>query len=109
MSPGDWARSGTRGPDSLPDDIRARAIQDFGPSEGPDVYTRLITEIPERMPNSSWPRTLRCILYLADGDPARLTDAIRLCLQDPRDVMYAAEYDQEVRVRDFNDPFPREH
>ena len=53
------------------------------------------------------PRVVRCVLYLADGDLQKLEHFTDQALQDPRDVMYWAEYDRDSndQVRDFNEPF----
>ena len=94
----------------VPDDIRQRVIADFGPEAADDVYGYLLSRIPEGLPNGTRPRHLRCILYLAKGDKARLDRFIAMCLQDTRDVMLSAEYETDshsrlVRKRDFSQPF----
>jgi hypothetical protein len=96
--------------DELPNDIRQRVIDDFGPECADDIYRYLLDRIPDGLPNGTRPRHLRCILYLAKGDRTLLDQAIELCLQDTRDVMLNAEYEtdsnaQFVRVRDFAKPF----
>jgi hypothetical protein len=102
--------SGKSESDELPDDIRQRVINDFGPELADDVYHYLLDLIPDDLPNGTRPRHLRCILYLAKGDQTMLDRYIEMCLQDTRDVMLQAEYEMEsaagfVRVRDFGKPF----
>src|SRR5262249_22790502 len=98
--------------DEVPDDIRQRVLDDFGPERAADVYHYLLDRIPAGLPNGTRPRHLRCILYLARGNRASLDHYIELCLQDTRDVMLQAEYQAEtatglIRVRDFGAPFDR--
>ena len=56
-------------------------------------------------------RIVRCIIFLAKGDLQQLTQRIVDAKNDPRDVMYWAEYmnrnslEEATRVRDFNKPF----
>ena len=102
--------SGKSESDELPDDIRQRVINDFGPELDDDVYRSLFDRIPDGLPNGTRPRHLRCILYLAKGDRTMLDRYIEMCLQDTRDVMLQAEYEMEsaagfARVRDFGRPF----
>lgn len=58
-------------------------------------------------------RTIRCIIYLADKDINKLRKSIQDAKNDPRDVMYWAEYikrnslEQAQRVRDFNKQFDK--
>src|SRR5262245_14498868 len=98
--------------DEVPDDIRQRVINDFGPERADDVYRYLLDCIPDGLPNGTRPRHLRCILYLAKGDRTLLDRYIEMCLQDTRDVMLQAEYETGSasglgRVRDFGEPFDR--
>jgi hypothetical protein len=99
--------------DEVPDDIRQRMIEDFGPEEADEVYQYLLSRIPDGLPNGTRPRHLRCILYLAKGGRALLDEFIKMCLQDTRDVMLHAEYEVDsagelVRKRDFSNPFGHE-
>jgi hypothetical protein len=99
-------------PGGVPDDIRQRVIEDFGPERAAEIYRSLLARIPDGLPNGTRPRHLRCILYLAKGDRTLLDDYIELCLEDTRDVMLQAEYETGsrgglVRVRDFGEPFDR--
>ena len=50
-------------------------------------------------------RRIRCAVYLARGSLDRLKQMIALGMQDYRDLIMAAEYDGEVRARNFDDPF----
>jgi hypothetical protein len=102
--------SGKSESDELPDDIRQRVLQDFGPELADEVYRYLLDRVPDGLPNGTRPRHLRCILYLAKGDRTILDRYIALCLQDTRDVMLQAEYEREsaaglARMRDFGKPF----
>src|SRR5262245_7180972 len=97
-------------PGGVPDDIRRRVVEDFGPERADEVYRYLLGRIPDGLPNGTRPRHLRCVLYLAKGDRTLLDRYIELCLQDTRDVMLQAEYDGDsyarlVRARDFGRPF----
>jgi hypothetical protein len=94
----------------VPNDIRQRVIEDFGPDLADDIYRYLLDRIPDGLPNGSRPRHLRCILYLAKGEKALLDRYIEMCLRDTRDVMLHAEYETDldsrlVRRRDFGKPF----
>ena len=96
----------------VPNDIRQRVIDDFGPELANDIYRYLLDRIPDGLPNGTRPRHLRCVLYLAKGDRTLLDRYIEMCLQDTRDVMLNAEYETDsnarfVRVRDFGSPFDR--
>ncbi|MDH3641703.1 MAG: hypothetical protein OES38_06385 [Gammaproteobacteria bacterium] len=53
------------------------------------------------------PRVVRCVIFLANGDLQQLEYYTQQALQDPRDVMYWAEYDRDTdeQLRDFNEPF----
>lgn len=94
---------------NLPADIAHQIKIDFGETKAAEVINYLLEKIPERMPNSAPARLFRCIVYLAEGDRDKLDQAIDLCVGDPRDVMFGAEYEVQgsrcVRKRDFNKPF----
>lgn len=52
-------------------------------------------------------RVIRCVIYLARGNREHLTHYIKAALDDPRNVMLWAEYDQDDRrINNFNMPFP---
>ncbi len=94
----------------LPEDIFERVIRDFGEARAREVYNHLLASVPDGLPNGTYPRHLRCILYLANGDEQQLEYYIEMCLSDPRDVMLNAEYETVSgsnlsRKRDFNKPF----
>ena len=96
--------------DEVPDDIRQRVINDFGPELADNIYRYLLNRIPDGLPNGTRPRHLRCIVYLAKGDRSLLDRYIEMCLQDTRDVMLNAECETDsharpIRVRDFGKPF----
>lgn len=56
-------------------------------------------------------RIIRCILFLSAGDLEKLKKNVKAATDDPRDVMYWAEYSnhdqphQTTRVRDFSKAF----
>ena len=54
-------------------------------------------------------RIVRCIIYLANKDLEKLKHYIDVAIQDPRDVMFWAEYinrdQQPKRIRDFSHTF----
>lgn len=52
------------------------------------------------------PRVVRCVVHLSAGDLEQLKHYAEQALQDPRDVMWWAEYDGDsnTQVRNFNDP-----
>lgn len=56
-------------------------------------------------------RIIRCIIYLSKGSIEELKRYLQLGQQDPRDVMFLAEYkegstfDNHKRIRDFNKTF----
>lgn len=91
----------------LPDDIRQRVLEDFGPQHVDRIYSHLLDRIPRGLANGTRPRHLRCILYLAKGDEQQLEKFIEMCRTDTRDVMLQAEYEGHdlTRMRDFNKPF----
>ncbi len=100
----------TNDPNEVPNDIRQRILDDFGPERANNIYRYLLNRIPVGLPNGTRPRHLRCILYLAKGDKTLLDRSIEVCLQDTRDTMLQAEYETDsekrlVRVRDFGKPF----
>jgi hypothetical protein len=87
-------------------DIEARIVADFQEAdreEGRAILRLLEDELGGIVP----PRILRCVLFLSAGDMARLVDFADRALNDWRDVIYWAEYDErDHRLRDFNQPFP---
>ena len=90
----------------IPHDVHVRIEHDFRQNLVELVCTRLLEKIPDNLPNGTLERHLRCVVYLAKGDFAKLNSAIELCLQDTRDVMMAAEYETDeagnlVRKRNF--------
>jgi len=95
---------------SIPPDILEHVKDDFGRDAACDTYRYLLTKVPDGLPNGTRPRHLRCILFLAEGDRARLDEYIQMCHRDPRDLILEAEYamvdEKLVQVRDFNRPFP---
>lgn len=89
----------------LPVDVYERILADFGKNSASEVIELLNKRITGAG-NGRRERHLRCIVFLARGDHERLMTYIRMTESDPRDVMVAAEYEGNVRVRDFDQPFP---
>jgi hypothetical protein len=90
----------------LPDDIATRVSVEFGDQAGEAL--RLLENIRGHMPERA--RSLRCVVYLADGDVRLLPMLIDQALADYRDVIFWAEYTNlerphPKRVRDFSKPF----
>ena len=82
---------------TLPTDISARVARDF-PAE-------LCAEVIDSL-ESFEPRVARCILQLAGGDIAKFRHNCGVAHQDPRDVMYWAEYDEnDKQIHDFRQAF----
>ena len=56
-------------------------------------------------------RIIRCVVFLSEASIESLKSNLNLAKQDPRDVMYLAEYEGDFeghnvkRVRDFNGSF----
>jgi len=94
----------------LPEDIEERIASDFGLAETPGVAIRLAGfagQYADRHKEAPDARTLRCIVFVADGDRKKLEEACHLALTDVRELVVRAEYDgKDERIRDFNEPFP---
>lgn len=85
-------------------DITARVAADFAPADRGDALG-LLELLGSEV--GGQPRVLRCVLFLAEGNLARLAHFADRARVDWRDVMYWAEYDEQDRlVRDFDRPFP---
>lgn len=87
----------------LAEDIRDKIETDFNLAEDREIINALLEGIDAPDPA----RIGRCILHLANGNIARFCQLETLALQDYRDIIVAAEYDQHSyeRVRDFSLPF----
>ncbi len=87
------------------DDIRDKLILDYGEDQYSDTLKILnsVSELSDR--------TIRCIIFLANGDIEKLNHYTECADRDYRDVIYWAEYFEgedkakPVRIRDFNKPF----
>lgn len=81
----------------LPSDIIRRVANEF-PAE-------LNAEIIHSLEPFE-PRVARCILHLAAGNISKFRHNCEIAHQDPRDVMYWAEYDENAKqIHDFQRPF----
>jgi hypothetical protein len=91
---------------SMCPDIQSKIRRDFSPS---DVYAAIeaIQGWDVEVKGLLDDRRIRCAVYLARGSLDRLRQMIALGMQDWRDLIMAAEYEGEVRVRDFDHPFVR--
>jgi hypothetical protein len=90
----------------LPADVAARVSVEFGAQAA--EAQRLLENIRGRLPERE--RSLRCVVYLADGDVRLLPLLIEQAVSDYRDVIFWAEYTHlesphPKRVRDFGKPF----
>jgi hypothetical protein len=90
----------------LAKDIRVRVSEEFGASAGKaiEILENVTSPLTERV------RTLRCIVFLAEGDLRLLPLLIDQALADYRDVIFWAEYrgwenERPRRIRDFGRPF----
>lgn len=90
------------------DDIRDKLILDYGEDQYSDTLKILnsVSELSDR--------TIRCIIFLANGDIEKLNHYTECADRDYRDVIYWAEYFEGAdktkprRVRNFNKPFGKE-
>ncbi len=90
-------------------DIRDRIESDFAESAS-EAYTLLNAAIlkTEELNNQ---RIIRCILFLSERNMGKLQQYIQAAANDPRDVMFWAEYvnqdnlESPKRVRNFNHTF----
>ena len=91
------------------EDIIQKIRSDFKDSSGKAI--ELLQENISRKEYLKTDRVIRCILYLASGDLAKLKEYIEVAIYDTRDVMYWAEYinrdpgQKPRRIRDFNKTF----
>jgi hypothetical protein len=88
----------------LPPDVTARLAEQFPDDRGASACA-LLLGIPHLTP-----RVARCVVFLAGGDLLKFADFAQAAIEDPRDVMFWAEYenhdDPSPRwVRDFMQPF----
>ena len=90
-------------------DIKNRISEKFG-SNSFEVF-KLIEEKSKEFDYLNNPRIVRCILFLSDNNFEKLKEYIDAAINDPRDVMFWAEYENiddinnTKRVRDFNKTF----
>lgn len=88
-------------------DIKNRILSGFGRQA--DEATKIIQEAISRYNYLSLDRIIRCIIYLSDGKLENFRTRINQAIEDPRDVMYWAEYVDfnkiPKHIRDFNKSF----
>lgn len=89
-------------------DVKLKISNDFR-HKAPEAE-RILREAAERNDHVNQDRIIRCVIFLAAGDLNRLVSILETAAQDPRDVIFLAEYvDREQlhpkRVRDFNKTF----
>ena len=84
-------------------DIKERIYADFG--EKAEVAIELLRAAIKEYDYIHHPRILRCIIFLANKNLESLVESINMATRDPRDIMYAAEYINSTRRRDFNKTF----
>jgi hypothetical protein len=94
-------RSTSRSIESYPGDIVDWIIDHFDADAISYVHL-LLEDLKEE-------RLIRCALFLSQGSIKELEGAVSLGKTDYRDLIWSAEYDcKEERLRDFNQPFPKE-
>lgn len=96
----------------LPHDVVEQIKKDF--NEDSIKVLSIISKALEEFDFLKVNRTIRCVIFLAHGDIDKLEFYIKIASNDPRDVMFQAEYinfDKENpdRKRDFNKPFGKEN
>jgi hypothetical protein len=85
-------------------DIQSKIRRDFPPDEF-FAAIEAINEWDVHRKGLLEDRLIRCAIYLARGSLERLRQQIALGMLDYRDLIMAAEYEGDVRVRDFSRPF----
>ena len=86
-----------------PPDIADRIEQDFGRGAIDGIRDILQPVVEAGLGD----RIVRCILWLAEGDPGKLRHYAEQAVKDYRDVISWAEYDSTRRTHEFNEPFER--
>ncbi|MEQ8236102.1 MAG: hypothetical protein ABRQ23_04945 [Syntrophomonadaceae bacterium] len=84
-----------------PDDIVHKIMADFGQKNFETISKALWALYAQGADY----RIVRCVLFLAQGNPNKMKHFIEQARLDFRDVIYWAEYDAQGRIRDFNFPF----
>jgi hypothetical protein len=88
----------------MPPDIQSRIKREFAPE---DFYPAIkaINTWDATQKGLIDDRLIRCAVFLAKGNMAVLEQQIALGMMDYRDLIVAAEYEGDIRVRDFSKPF----
>jgi len=92
-------------------DIDERVKGDFG-AEASEAFEILKNAVSKTI-DLNHPRVIRCIIFLAEKDLKKLRSSIQTAINDPRDVMFWAEYinrgsgENPKRIRDLNNTFDR--
>lgn len=90
-------------------DINERIKTDFG-DKASDAF-EILKDAVVKTDYLNHPRIIRCIIFLSDKNIEKLKSNIQTAINDPRDVMFWAEYTKRdieqnpKRVRDFNKTF----
>jgi hypothetical protein len=90
----------------LAKDILVRVTEEFGACAGKAI--ELLEAVPS--PLTERVRTLRCIVFLAEGDLRLLPLLVEHAFADYRDIIFWAEYrdwesERPQRIRNFGRPF----
>ena len=90
-------------------DIENKIITDFG--DNSDRAFEILENSIAQTDYLKTDRIVRCIIFLSKGDLTDLAKFITVAINDPRDVMLWAEYEEHGklenyrRIRDFNKTF----
>lgn len=90
----------------MPPDISAKVAADFTETERREV-TEILLLLVEEMGDPELYRITRCVLYLSQGRMEHLVHYADQARMDSRNVIFWAEYESDIRLRDFNEPFPQ--
>jgi hypothetical protein len=89
---------------AIPEDIVRRIRRDFNEQDAPIIF-QLLSEFAD-FKIEPRDRILRCIIFYASGDFNRFASAVKMAHQDPRDLMRAAQEDDNWdMIRDLGLPF----
>jgi hypothetical protein len=92
-------------------DITERINTDFG--DDANKATQMLIDVMTKNDHLKSDRVIRCLIYLAKGDLEDLGNYIESAVNDPRDVMFWAEYSgitgskTPTQIRDFTKTFDK--